>query len=92
MKALRETSTSDEALDFLMQLQQRRLAAEKNVAQLENMGFTLLDVPDLFFLRETSDFNAALDRLTTRHQENRQKTSGAAVEHQREDLSGGAFT
>ena len=69
MKALRETSTSDEALDFLMQLQQRRLAAEKNVAQLENMGFTLLDVPDLFFLRETSDFNAALDRLTTRHQE-----------------------
>ena len=49
MKALRETSTSDEALDFLMQLQQRRLAAEKNVAQLENMGFTLLDVPDLFF-------------------------------------------
>ena len=35
MEALRETSTSDEALDFLTQLQQRRLAAEENVAQLE---------------------------------------------------------
>ena len=54
------------------------------------MGFSPVDVAEV--LRETSDVNEALDRLTTRHQENRQKTSGAAVEHQREDLSGGAFT
>ena len=64
MEALRETSTFDEALEVLAQLQQGRLAAEENVAQLEGMGFSPVQVAEV--LRETSDFTAALDRLTTR--------------------------